>query len=270
MRNGTCPYCIESLYFFYSDSAPSFQKSPPPTSQRSQEISDLASHVLDFCGDTSSSPKPQLADLSDLLAHYDTIKQQQKSIHQSRAAVNSQSNKVTTRTNQQSDKPRDPTPTQRHDISGVPQRNNGNASEIFFQPAAEKSKRKPLIRPALPVLTSPKERLLDWNFATRSNEPQEVKVNSDKSNSINNRMVDSGIEVSQPIYSNKSAVLSHPSFKTDQSLNNMSTVDQSDMGAFQLSDQSQPLSSDGYSSDSDDVTGHDTSSQVISNPMVHV
>lgn len=34
---------------------------------------------------------------------------------------------------------------------------------MLFLPPSERTKRKPLTRPALPVLTSPKERLLDWS-----------------------------------------------------------------------------------------------------------
>ena len=262
--------------------------------QRSQEISDLAAHVLDFCGDVTTNTKPQLADLSDLLTHYDTIKQQQRSIqqqqkqHQQPQQQQQQAHHhplgITAVSSLDDADKQSVKTTNNSDIKSTKKEHDAKTSEIFFQPAVEKSKRKPLIRPALPVLTSPKERLLDWNSTPNSayNGQHDVTFcdvssKTENSYSANNRMVDSGIEVSQSysctLHNNTSALLSHPAFKTDQSQTRSSKGDQSELEVSKSSDQSQPFSSDGYSSDSDDVTVHDTSDdtsgQVICNPMVH-
>ena len=200
----------------------------------------------------TTNTKPQLADLSDLLTHYDTIKQQQRSIQQQQKQHQQQPQQ------QQSVKT-----TNNSDINLTKKERDVKTSEIFFQPAVEKSKRKPLIRPALPVLTSPKERLLDWNSTPNSAHNGQHDVTScdvssktEKSYNTNNRMVDSGIEVSQSysctLHNNTSALLSHPAFKTDQSQIRSSKGDQLELEVSRSSDQSQPFSSDGYSSDSDD------------------
>ncbi|XP_067944767.1 band 4.1-like protein 5 [Watersipora subatra] len=98
--------------------------------QRSQELSTLATKMLDFSSESSNPQSANLSDLDELFAHYDTIKQQQKEFQQRQSEL-------------EANKP---------DLS---------------QPPSEKATRKPLIRPALPVLQVSKERLLAWKTETR-------------------------------------------------------------------------------------------------------
>ena len=178
--------------------------------QQSQELSDLAAQVLDFCNDTTDPQPAQLTDLSDLLAHYDTIKQQQQDLQRPRTQV-----------------------TNGYPL--FPHPNNGREihTEISAQLPSDRATRKPLIRPALPVLAVSKERLPDWNGDTSKS----TMLSRDR-NERHGKMADSGID-----------------------------VDGSSQNADSNASKRQS-SSDGYSSESEDSVNTIASpASVIANPM---
>lgn len=162
--------------------------------QSSQELSDLATQVLDFCTDTQLEDQTQLSDLSELLAHYDTIKHQQQILNQ-RAL---QLKRAQFRNGMQNDPVASESagPVQPL-LNGHPPAHKGKA-DVITQSLLERTKRKPLIRPALPVLSVSKEKPPNWGhdlYKTEWTNTEDDKARG-KRTFDRNTMADSGIEVS--------------------------------------------------------------------------